>query len=74
MRALNTTLGVQHIRTSSYHPQANGLVERLHLTLKAVLTAQESPKWTQHLSIVLLALRNTIKSVVGVRNVPPTTW
>ena len=27
--------GVQHITTTAYHPQANGMVERIHCTLKA---------------------------------------
>ncbi|XP_025408967.1 uncharacterized protein K02A2.6-like [Sipha flava] len=66
MRALNSTFGIQHVRTSPYYPQANGLVERFHRTLKSALAAQESSNWTQHLPIVLLALRNTIKADVGV--------
>ena len=35
--ALNTLLGVQHHRTTAYHPQANGIIERLHRQLKSAL-------------------------------------
>ena len=31
--------GVQHITTTAYHPQANGMVVRIHRTLKAALCA-----------------------------------
>lgn len=65
MRALTDTFSIRHVRTSPYHPQANGMVERLHRTLKAALTAHESPDWTLRLPIVLLALRNTVKEDVG---------
>jgi len=65
MRALNTAFGIQHVRTSPYHPQATGLVERFHRTHKAALSAHESTHWSQHLPIVLLALRNTIKPDIG---------
>jgi transposase InsO family protein len=34
-------LGAQHIRTSAYHPQSNGLVERLHKQLKEALKSRE---------------------------------
>lgn len=62
---LMATFGIQHVRTSPYHPIANGLVERLHRTIKAALTAHESPHWSTKLPIVLLALRNTVKEDIG---------
>jgi len=61
-KTLLATFGIQHIRTSPYHPQANGMVERLHRMLKSALTAHESVHWVTKLPIVLLALRNTVKA------------
>ncbi|MBM6549272.1 DDE-type integrase/transposase/recombinase [Streptococcus dysgalactiae subsp. equisimilis] len=55
------TLGCKHVRTTAYHPQANGLVERLHRQLKAALKAQDNPSWSETLPLVLLSLRNTFK-------------
>jgi len=63
--ALTKNLGVQHLRSSPYHPQANGMVERLHRTLKTALTAHDDVSWSLRLPIVLLALRNTVKPDIG---------
>ncbi|GFV64881.1 retrovirus-related Pol polyprotein from transposon 412 [Trichonephila clavipes] len=49
-------LGTNRISTTSYHPQANGLVERLHRVLKSALMAHENIKWTETLPAVLLGL------------------
>lgn len=38
-RQLNHLLGTQRIRTTAYHPAANGLVERFHRKLKSSLKA-----------------------------------
>ena len=59
-----TSLGVELRPTTSYHPQANGLVERLHRDLKASLRARldsAGDKWTDQLPWVLLGLRTTFK-------------
>ncbi|GFU37630.1 gag-Pol polyprotein [Trichonephila clavipes] len=54
-------LGTNRIRTTSYHPQTNGLVERLHRVLKSALMAHENIKWTETLPAVLLGLRVAVK-------------
>ena len=51
-------LGIKHATTTSYHPQANGLVENLHRRLKDALRMQKFPDmWYFNLPIVLLVLR-----------------
>ena len=55
-------LGTICLRTTSYHPQANGLIERFHLQLKAALRAQSTPdSWTESLPLVLLGIRTAVK-------------
>ena len=56
-------LGCERHRTTAYHPAANGLVERFHRQLKVSLMARNSSNdWLDHLPLVLLGLRTTIKS------------
>ena len=55
-------LGVQHITTTAYHPQSNGIVERFHRQLKDSLRARlASADWPSHLPWVLLGLRSAPK-------------
>ena len=64
-RALTHMLGCTRIRTTSYHPSSNGLVERLHRQLKASLKAQSLSTWTESLPFVLLGIRTAVKSTLG---------
>ena len=60
--ALTNLLGTKRIRTTAYHPCANGMVERFHRQLKACLKASsDSSKWTELLPLILLRLRTTFK-------------
>lgn len=61
-RELTNILGSHRIHSSSYHPQSNGMIERLHRHLKGALRAHENPKWTDVLPIVLLGLRTAVKN------------
>ncbi|BHF82673.1 hypothetical protein SprV_0802581200 [Sparganum proliferum] len=51
------------IRTTAYHPAANGMVERFHRQLMASLRAADDlENWTDHLPLVLLGIRSSLKS------------
>ena len=53
-------LGTRHLRTTAYHPCANGLVERLHRQLKAALKGHpQQGNWTEALPLVLLGIRTS---------------
>ena len=55
---LNELLGISASTTTAYHPQANGMVERLHRQLKVSLKARLSgPNWMDELPLVLLGIR-----------------
>lgn len=60
-KQLNHLLGTTHLRTTAYHPSANGMVERLHRQLKAAIMCQQQYRWTQSLPTVLLGIRSAWK-------------
>ncbi|XP_064485941.1 uncharacterized protein LOC135398469 [Ornithodoros turicata] len=65
-KGLTDILGTTRVRTTSYHPASNGLVERLHRHLKAALVAHEDrAHWVHHLPLVLLGIRAAVKTDIG---------
>ena len=56
---LAAILGFHRLRTTAYHPQTNGMVERLHRTLKTAIIARKK-QWLQALPVVLLSIRATV--------------
>ena len=55
-------IGTQRIRTTAYHPIANGLVERFHRQLKSALKClTDTTHWTKALPLILLGIRTTLK-------------
>lgn len=64
-RELMHLLNVKHLRTTAFHPQANGLIERWHRTLKASIMCTNSKNWVDELPIILLGLRSTYKPDIG---------
>ncbi|GFT45644.1 retrovirus-related Pol polyprotein from transposon opus [Trichonephila clavipes] len=60
-RSIAAICSAKVAHTTSYHPQCNGKVERLHRTLKGALKAHNSIRWTESLPTVLLGLRAAIR-------------
>lgn len=64
--SLTRFLGTARIRTTAYHPTANGLIERFHRQLKASLRATNDPShWCERLPLVLLGIRTAVKADLG---------
>ncbi len=43
-QSLTNLLGTTRTRTTAYHPATNGMVERIHRTLKTTIRAQRNPQ------------------------------
>ena len=60
--------GIAHARATPYHPQGNGIVERLHRTLNSVIakTIQCKGDWAAVLPMALFFLRCTPSTSTGI--------
>lgn len=60
--------GVNKTRTTAYHPQGDGMVERFNRSLLQLLRAYVKKKedWEQYLPLVLYAYRTAVHSSTGV--------
>ena len=68
MREYCTTMGIEHMKTSPYHLQTDGMVERFNATLKRLLcklTQNPNVEWDECLPYVLWAYRGTVHKTTG---------
>lgn len=66
-KALCNVLGIHHLKTSAYHPQTDGCLERWHASLKAMLRKQPNRQqdWDRLLKYMLFAYRAAPHSNTG---------
>ena len=60
--------GIKHRRSTAYHPQTNGKVERCNRTLKEMLARMvnnQAKEWETQLSSAVMAYNNSVSSVTG---------
>jgi transposase InsO family protein len=65
IRILSKKMKILRIRTSPYHPQANGKCERLHRVLNDIIAkrvAENQLDWPQHIPAALYAIRTSVHS------------
>ncbi|XP_058790124.1 uncharacterized protein LOC131663637 [Phymastichus coffea] len=65
-KALLSFIGCERIRTTAWHPKANGMIERWHRTMKAAIMYHNDENWHAVLPTVLLGLRIHVCEETGV--------
>ncbi|XP_076061528.1 uncharacterized protein LOC143037281 [Oratosquilla oratoria] len=62
------SLGVKQSRSSAYHPQSQGVVERFHQTLKRILRTfclETGRDWDEGVDLLLFAIRDSVQESLG---------
>lgn len=61
-------LGIQQFKSTAYHPQSQGALERFHQTLKNMMEAycfEESKDWDEGVHLLLFAVRESVHESLG---------
>ena len=62
-------LGINKTRTTPYHPQSDGLVERFNRTIQTILSmyvSEDQSDWDEHLPYAMMAYRASEQETTGV--------
>ena len=68
MQQVMTQLGIKQYRSSAYHPESQGALERFHQTLKNMLRAyglEHGRDWDEGVHLVLFAAREAVEESLG---------
>ena len=65
LQYINQDLQIQHLKTSGYHPQTNGVTERFNKTIiemASMFVASDQKDWDIYIPYLLFAYRTTVHS------------
>ena len=68
MQQVMHELGVQQLKSSAYHPESQGAIERFHQTLKNMIRAycfEYQSEWDQGIHMLLFAVREAVQDSLG---------
>ena len=68
MQQVMFQLGIKQYRSSAYHPESQGVLERFHQTLKNMIRAyctQYQSEWDQGIHLLLFAAREAVQESLG---------
>ncbi len=77
IRELYELLGIKSVRTSVYHPQTDGLVERFNRTLKTMIRKfihEDAKNWDKWLEPLLFAVREIRRSLHRIFPLRAPVW
>ena len=68
MQQVMCQLSIKQYRSSAYHPESQGALERFHQTLKNMIRAyctQYQSEWDQGIHLLLFAAREAVQESLG---------
>ena len=68
MDQFEKALKIKHIKTTAFHPQSNGNIERMHSTLNNLIKtsmAENQNNWDENLKYVTFAINSTVNQTTG---------
>jgi len=67
INALSRQLGIEKLHTTTYHPEGDGMVERMNRTIMQLLRTyiEDEGDWERWLPLVLYAYRTTVQRSTG---------